>query len=449
MGVTLIYTFQWPFLKPLGIPLKDTAQPLTIETVAWTAKVVFGILSDRFNLCNMGYRRPYIIGGQLLTTLGFLVIVWVLPKPGTGWGVYLFSSFIRGVGMATASVAVEGLAVDANIPERMGLIQNSMAAGRLVGLLWANLLGSHIAEKYGFSALCIFSAVTVFPLVALPMALGGWVVEERLVGRVDAKFEFSAFRALASRDTLALLLFAVSNNVGSTIASFVGTPFLTEERGFSLSNVGALGIVSAVFMFPGAALAGWVMDNADLRWPMVLATVVNATTNVLNIWTPRSFPDAMGFQTFLGVAGGLAQGMIYVTIVGLAMRSAPQGVSASYVSIVLGISNASGILGNLWAGEISGSFTNCFITGGAVAVAGLFSLFLFTPLSYRPLMKKALQEGGGLAPVEEGGKTVDTLVENEKKGGSQTVVPSLSSTNPHQAFEWGAVSPLVKAAGCR
>lgn len=398
----------------------------------------------------MGYRRPYILGGQLLTFLFFIVIALVTPKPGTGWAVYLTASFFRGVGMATVSVAVEGLACDANIPERMGLVQNVMAFGRLIGLFTANLLGGWLADKYGLTVLCIYLAVCVFPLVALPLVMLGKVVEEREAGRKDSPtFEWRAFSVLLTRDTLGLLLFALANNVSIAIGGTIGTIFLTEERGLSLEAIGQLGTIVGVFTFPGALITGIIMDRFDLRWPIALGTLINCVTSLVNIWTPRGKGDAFGFQVAMGIVGGVGQGMIYVVTVGLAMRSAPRGISASYVSIILGISNASGIIGGLWGAEIINNSTTCFVTAAIVAAAGLLSLLFFTPLSYRPIPAAAADnagkgEGEGGEGEKGGDGEVGLLGDSGSSSGSK-VGSGGGGKEGSDVVEW-EVSPLVQAS---
>jgi MFS family permease len=411
MSVSIIYTFHGPPLKALGLSKGDTAYPKVVDTVAWTAKVVFGLVSDSYSPCKLGYRLPYIVGGQLLTCVWFIAVALVTPRPGMGWDIYFAASFFRGVGMATVSVAVEGLACDANVPERMGLIQTVMAGGRLIGLFTANLLGGWVADRYGLQTLCVYLAVCVFPLVALPMALVGGVVEEREDGKKETAFEWTAFRSLLSRDTLGLLLFALTNNISSEIAGAVSTFFLNEERGLSIEAIGQLGTITGVCTFAGAYLTGWFMDNKDLRWMIATGTILNSLTCLVNIWTPQGSGPAFGYQVVLGIISGISGGQIYVVLVGLAMRSAPRGIAASYVSIILGISNASGIIGGLWGAQIVSNSTTCFVTGAIVAGVGLFSLLLFTPISYKPIPKtdklgaeaksEELEKGKGKPPSNE------------------------------------------------
>jgi MFS family permease len=458
MCVQAIYTYQWPLVKPLGVSLKDSALPNIIETVAWTAKVVFGLISDRYSLCGRGHRIPYIVAGQLLTTLGFLAVAFVPPRPGSGWALYVAMAFLRGCGMATASVAVEGLAVDARIPERMGLIQNVMAAGRLVGLLLANLLGGKIADSFGLTPLCIYLAAACAPLLALPMALTGRVVEERDseggAGPAPAGAEAAGgaapapapapapsvwgdfVAALLRRDTLALLLYAVTNNVGQSLGAFVTTPYLTEARGISLEGIGQLATIGAVFMFPGAALTGYVMDKSDLRWLMALSTAVNALATAAVQWTPAG-ASAFGYNAAVAIAGGVAQGAVYVVTVGLAMRSAPSSAAASYVSVVLGVSNASGIIGNVLGGELGGNLTTCFVAGGAICACGLASLPLFTAASTAPagrVQAPGAAGGGGGAGQPQGASGSGKGLEAAAQGAAAAAQPQ----------EWGvASSPFV------
>jgi len=84
------------------------------------------------------------------------------------------------------------------------------------------------------------------------------------------------------------------------------------------------------------------------------------------------------------VVGSLFSGVVSIVLIGMAMRSAPRAAAASYVSIVLGISNASGIVGNLVGGELSGNAEATFQVGAIVTLAGLLSLPLFSKKAYLP-----------------------------------------------------------------
>jgi len=79
------------------------------------------------------------------------------------------------------------------------------------------------------------------------------------------------------------------------------------------------------------------------------------------------------------------------------MRSAPRNIAAAYVSIVLGVSNASGIIGNLVAAQISGDVRTTFVVGAAVAVCALASLPLFGA-DARPPPPPTRARAGPLAP---------------------------------------------------
>lgn len=487
---------------------------MTLDSVAWTVKVIFGMVSDAYSPCGLGFRLPYIVGGQVLTTAAFIGVAWVPPAAGGGWWWYIACAVLRGIGMATVSVAIEGLIVDAHVPERMGRIQLAMAIGRFIGLLISNLGGSAVAEGLGLSALILFSAGFVAPVFALPMVLLGVIVEEKGpapktlhgapvafgVGAASAtsswggtgssasfalpgsppvaddsaaaaaaprpalvrsesshRFNLRAFRILCVPSTIALLVFAVSNNVGNTIGTFANVPLLTE-RGISLSQVGYLNTIGGVAQLPGAAITGWLMDSRDLKGAIAATTLANSATIAAMLIIPLGGgAGAFTYLVFVNVIGGLAQGALYVVLVGITMRGAPLAAAASYVSIVLGVSNASGIIGNLVAGAISNNLSMCFIVGAAICICGLLGLPFFGDTARPPPTSKPPPSSIGDADVEPG---LDVVVNplgstrvmgggsRPKADGSAVVVaemPSVLFAPPPQPWSGGR-SALISAA---
>ena len=115
--------FESPLLRSLGHSLGDTALPPIMQNGAFAGRLVVALLSDLYSPCNLGHRLPYIVGGQLLAAFALGLVGGVSPAPGPGWGVYLFAAVLRSVSAVAALCAVDGLIVDAGIPQHMGFIQ--------------------------------------------------------------------------------------------------------------------------------------------------------------------------------------------------------------------------------------------------------------------------------------------------------------------------------------
>jgi len=69
------------YLTQHGINTTEASKLTAIVLVPWSFKLVWAPLIDTMTIRSMGRRRPWIIGGGLLTAVG-----WHAQSPGDGRG---------------------------------------------------------------------------------------------------------------------------------------------------------------------------------------------------------------------------------------------------------------------------------------------------------------------------------------------------------------------------
>ena len=371
-------TFEQPLLiGTYGLSLSDTAWPPLLRNLAFSVRVLVALLSDLYSPLGLGHRLPFILLGQTLCCAGFLACALYPPYPGSGFSLYLGMALGRSLAMVMAQCALDGLVVDAGVPHLQGVIQQVRATGTMVGVLVTNLGGAAIAEAWGLPALCLAYAILTAPLLPLPLALARGAVEERASGGASRaeKFDCSAFSALRHPHALAVLFLAVATFLGQTIANFPLTVFLVSEKRLTLLDIGALGTISAVTSWPGSLLAGWLLDRQDVRAPIAACQALNAALTLAVLWTPPS--AAFAFNAALNAASGLATGLVFSCTLGIALRTAPPPIAASYMAIIQGACNLAGVLGNLAVAQIAtlpvqgagGRYAVAFSLGAALILA--------------------------------------------------------------------------------
>lgn len=385
--------FEQPLLVAEGQSAADTALPPLL-------------LSDAWSPCNLGHRLPYIIGGQAVSAAALFTAGAVAPTPGSGWGVYLSAAFVRSIGIVAATSALDGLLVDRGVGASpfMGRVQAARATGIVSGQLITNLGGGALADAYGLPALAFFMAALVLPWIATPLALTGVIVEDRVRGKEGGGKLCAArhaclgsMRALGSPPAFATLVLSVSAFAGQTVGNFPLVLFLVGKKGLTLFDNGVLNTVFAASAYPGSLTAAWLLDRTDVRLPTAVAQLTQAVLTAAVIWTPTDF--AFAYNAAINVVGGFATGFVIATTNAFVLRLSPKEVSATFVALVTGASNAGGMFGNLLVGQIAQRddyFAIAFFTGAAILAAGAAVLPFVGAAALPPRHQKA-----GDAAVEE------------------------------------------------
>jgi MFS family permease len=164
-GVALLY-FQ---KEALGLTPAEVAHVAFWIGLPWSMKMVAGVASDRYPILG-GRRKPYLVLGALLSTLGYLALATAVEtKSG-----YLAATILIAIGYMVQDVVADALSVevvesDAEVGQiqtlgRMALLVGTISVGYLSGVL-ASALGSRAVFAIAM-ALPVLVAVTglVVPL---------------------------------------------------------------------------------------------------------------------------------------------------------------------------------------------------------------------------------------------------------------------------------------------
>lgn len=161
-------TYEEPYLSiRFNLTLTDLAQSQAIYSTAWGLKPIQGWITDNWNLCGLGHRRPYAFLGPLVGGASFAMLPYIAPR-GSLWSLYLFVIFMRSYGIAQMDAAVDGLLVDADVSDQGSMFQGVMMASRVIGELFTTLAGAPIAGSDVNPNLWFFMAA--FTFIAVPFA---------------------------------------------------------------------------------------------------------------------------------------------------------------------------------------------------------------------------------------------------------------------------------------
>jgi PAT family beta-lactamase induction signal transducer AmpG len=364
------------YLLGNGLDMADVGIFSSIALIPFVIKILFGMLSDRFNLFGLGHRKPYIFIGLLVQFACLLAVANI--NPGKSYWTFVGMAFLLQLGMAFYDTCTDGLALDITPEHEKGILQGFMVGGRSVGVIAAASLAGYIAQHVSWPAVFYFLAV----LTLLPIPLLFFVKE--IKRDASMRFNWKAFSAFKQAPVLAaagvgLVVFLVI--VG---ANQIVNPSLAEKLKIDLTTAGLVTTVWGIGCVAGALLGGRVMDalgnkkalllSLGLVLPaMVLLAVVGSTALM---WVA---------VIFFGIAYGLSQAIYFA----LAMKYTQPAIAASMFSILMAVTNVGQGIGLGVGGAIAkaAGFPLTFLIFGAL----MLLILPFFPVLFR---RKEAASGG-------------------------------------------------------
>ncbi|MHB8086835.1 MAG: MFS transporter, partial [Anaerolineaceae bacterium] len=159
----------------------------TIALIPFVIKILFGMLSDRFNFLGFGHRKPYIFMGLAVQAVCLLIVAQINPT-NHYWG-FVLLAFLLQLGMAFYDTCTDGLALDITPTNEQGILQGFMVGGRSVGVIVAASAAGFIAQYLNWPAVFYFLAI----LTLIPIPLLFFIKDS---GRAQGlSFNWAAFKA--------------------------------------------------------------------------------------------------------------------------------------------------------------------------------------------------------------------------------------------------------------
>ncbi len=309
-----------------GLDMADVGIFSTIALIPFIIKILFGILSDRYNLFGLGHRKPYIFIGLLVQFACLIAVANI--NPGKSYWLYVAIAFLLQLGMAFYDTCTDGLALDITPESEKGILQGFMVGGRSVGVIVAASVAGLIAQHLSWQG--VFYFLAVLTLVPIPFL---FFIKE-IQKTPEMRFQWSAFSAFKNVRVLAvaavgLIVFLVI--VGS---NQLVNPSFDAKLGIDLSTAGLLTTVWGIGCVAGALAGGRVMDklgNKKALWLSILLVV----PAMMLLAVVASKPMMWAVIIFFGIAYGLSQAIYFA----LAMKYTQPAIAASMYSILMAVTN--------------------------------------------------------------------------------------------------------------
>lgn len=361
------------YLLKHGLDMTAVGVFSSIALIPFMIKILFGMLSDRFNFWGLGYRKPYILIG-LLVQFACLLAVPAIDPGKHYWG-FVGLAFLLQMGMAFYDTCTDGLALDVTPEHEKGMLQGFMVGGRSIGVIVASSAAGIIAET---SWPWVFYFLAILTLLPIPLL---FFIHEAQKGE-DERFNWAAFKAFKQVPVLAaagagLIIFLVVVGANQLV-----NPAFTDRFGMDLSTAGLMTTLWGVGCVIGAMAGGYILDKAGDRASIWVTMVAVAAAMVLIALAP-TLPLAFVVAVFFGMAYGAGQAIYFA----LAMRYTLPSIAASMYAILMAVTNVGQGIGLALGGVLSKhfGFPAAFIAFGVV-------IFLVIPLL--PVMFRKEQVAG-------------------------------------------------------
>ncbi len=314
------------YLLSFGISMSKIGIISGIALTPFVLKIFLGMLSDKINFLGFGFRKPYIILGLLIQSIGLILVP--LINPGTQFGLYGVLAFLVMSGMALYDTTTDGLALDTTPPEEAGTIQGFMVGGRAMGVVVVSSVIGVLAQNVSWQA--AFALLAVITLVPLVLVLG-YREAARMVGR---EFQWSAFSAFKKWPIIALGLMGALYSLVINAANEIVNPFLQNEFGISIMMAGFYTTVWGIGVVVGGLTGGKLTDRIGKRRSVEMAVIISLFSILALAFTSTSI-----IAWVLVFLFGLAFGFYETVYFAISMEKSDPRIAASMFAILMAVAN--------------------------------------------------------------------------------------------------------------
>jgi PAT family beta-lactamase induction signal transducer AmpG len=372
-GVVIAYfiNFNKPYMESRGVPGPLIGRVQSAALAVLVLKFLAGPISDRLNLLGLGHRRPYILLGVAMQTVGLAGLAFIDPSAHLALFTSLAVLAVAGLGLYDTTC--DGLVIDAtpaasDRPRVQGLLWGGRALAAMVfslafGWLLTRWGGPHTADRL----LLTCAAMGLVPLVLVLMS------REPARDADAERFDWSALAVMLRPRSLLLLAFGAGYGlIGYGVENNLG---LFYKNACDFDPGGDVGWLASL-RYLGRALGALALPLAATRWPrstVLAAGVVALALSITGQTTVTARPSAAVWGLAFGAANGWCDAMFAL----LAMEAADPRLAASTFALFMAITNLSSAGDAIFAeslaawGSDRAAYVRTFLAFAVAAVAVL------------------------------------------------------------------------------
>ncbi len=263
------------YLGERGLSLDDTAGIISLATLPWSFKFVWGVVIDRWTFRPMGRRRPWVLVAQLCAGLTLLAMILQGDIADDvrllAWMVFVHNCFV-----SLQDVASDALAIDVLHPDERGRVNGLMWGSSYLGIAIGGAGMGTVLGRFGIQAAFVLQASVLLVIALFPLMFKEREGDRLLPwGRGDATGDDapppseglpvllkSLLRAFLAKAPILGLLYGAASFLTIGILVTIHPIFCTQEVGWTQEKYsqvdGGIGAGAGVL---GALVGGFLVDR--------------------------------------------------------------------------------------------------------------------------------------------------------------------------------------------
>ena len=346
------------WLREGGIELREITM-IASAGMAYSFKFLWAPLVDRWRLPllgRLGQRRGWLLLAMLLVMVGLVAMSVLTPERLAPFVALTLAVAVAG---ATLDIAVDAYRVEIAPPSQQGALVATYSLGYRIALIVTGALALVLADHtvwpnvYRAMAACMLVPVVACLLAPEPEVLRartrGWAAGLR-EGVVEPFADF--FRRFGGRIGVVLLLFILSMKISdqALIGGIIGPFYL--DQGFSKTEIAAVTKVYGIWIgIAGVFLGGVAVARWGVQWPLLVAIVLGAASNLLYLALIGANGD-IGLLTLVISGENLAQGFLGTAAVAYLSALVNQRYTATQYALFSSLIMLPGKVLGFYAGAI-------------------------------------------------------------------------------------------------
>lgn len=332
------------YLAGLGHKPEVVAATMSMTSLPYTFKFVWGPIIDSVTIPALGRRRPWIVLAQLMMALTVISMIAVTDFTA-GLTALSVMIFVHNVFNSLQDVAVDALAVDLLSERERGRANGFMYGSKYLGGFIGAAGMATVVDWSGLRAALVVQTAFLLGVMLVPLLVRerpATVPVERPSARSVAAGLLEAFRL---RSALLGALLAATVMIGTGILQAISTVLFTQELDWDATTyaqvVGTLGLWVG---FGGSLLGGFLADPVGPRRLAAIASIVLALCWIAfalgeSLWREPIFVYA------LFVLEPLCQSILSVSLFALFMGMTSLRVAGSQFAAYMALLNLGTVIG--------------------------------------------------------------------------------------------------------
>ncbi len=375
------------YLADRGLGTEVVGATMSMTTLPYTFKFVWGPIIDSFTIPALGRRRPWILVAELMMALTVIAMI-AIPDLTAGLAALSWMILIHNVFNSMQDVAVDALAVDLLTDKERGRVNGLMYGSKYLGGFIGGFGMATVIEWSGLRTALILQTAALLAIMLVPLLVrerpAGAVIERPSVRRVADGLR-QAFSLRSAQLGVAL---AVAMMISTGILQAVSAVLFTTDLGWDGAEyaqiVGGPGLWVGL---GGSALGGFLADRVGHRRLAAIASIGLASLWILfaaaePLWTERWFV----YLLFLGEP--LFQSIMIVSLFALFMDISSPRVAGSQFTGYMALFNLSTTLGLRLAGSLDAEldYSGIYLTAGLIQIAATLVIPFIDPHETRRVL---------------------------------------------------------------